>query len=1015
MELNEVETKIEEYFLSRRVDLDLTNMDLTELPESLNRLTHLKMINLYGNPLRTLPSWFSRFRQLEGLQIGGIELSDFPEVLRNLKQLKWIRIHNNLLVELPSWVGELTELTSLDLSGNQLTDLPDEIFKLKNLVYLDLGLIAGNPLKTLPESIRKLTKLEVLSANRCHIESVPAWIGELTKLKDIRLSSNKLKDLPAALGRLDALKLLNIDNNPLNPELAAANKEGIDTIKRYLRQKAEAEVVLNEAKLILIGEGTVGKSCLLGTLCGMPWEQLEDLPTTHGIRIKPVKVTESDKGTEITLNAWDFGGQRSYRPTHQLFFSAPAVYLVVWNSRQGWQQGSVKEWIKLVKHREPDSKILIVATHCSHKESQADIDRQEFWDLFGKETLIDFIQVDSKPQRYDKTKKKWIGKCKGIKELKDAIAKVAISLPEFGQSLPKKWLEVRDALKGTGEPYMSLEQVLAICRSDPQKMSEADASDFIRISHRLGHLIHYGQDPDLKDIVILKPDWLSTAMSFVLNDDETRKNHGLIKMSRLSRLWNDSSRSEEFRYASRIHPMFIALMHRFDLSYRVAGSPLGGKADGTYLIAQLVPDIKPEVDLDREWPKQLPEGFEQQVQICRIVDAKGNSVTAEGLFCRLIVRLHKFSLGREDFNKSVHWHRGLLIEDGYNGRALLEYKENNVWITVRATYPSYLLGLLTGEVEWLVEDFWEGLRCELVVPCIDPCGKQQPGLGMFEVQKLIAFRQQKAELFPCPVSGCYQAQNIDCLLKNAPIQLRTNTEFILADGFTEMRIKLTELLLQNREMNQTLVRMVSQVKNAFEGIMRTITNEGKNGPKLFSLHPIERSAFNPKGWVMKSFRVTLWCEHTQLPLPLINMNEDKGVYTIDVTHEWFSKAAPFLKALSTIMILVLPVALKAAQLFIEEDRYKEIQNQLEFSKKCAETMFKATNKLVEWSEEKDSFEIDDKGLIMAEGGVLREFQSWLKKKDPTFGDLRCVLTNRQEYLWVHDKYVNHYSSFQKLS
>jgi internalin A len=82
-------------------------------------------------------------------------------------------------------------------------------------------------------------------------------------------------------------------------------------------------VVLNEAKLILIGEGEVGKSCLLGALRGDPWE--EGRLTTHGIEIKPVKVTNSQTDAEITLNGWDFGGQPVYRPIHQLFFSAPAV------------------------------------------------------------------------------------------------------------------------------------------------------------------------------------------------------------------------------------------------------------------------------------------------------------------------------------------------------------------------------------------------------------------------------------------------------------------------------------------------------------------------------------------------------------------------------------------------------------------------------------------------------------------------------------------------------------------
>jgi GTPase SAR1 family protein len=102
-------------------------------------------------------------------------------------------------------------------------------------------------------------------------------------------------------------------------------------------------------------------------------------------------VIHTRTGQEITLNGWDFGGQRVYRPTHQLFFSSPAIYLVVWKPREGPQQGFVKEWLKLIKHREPDAKILVVATHGGPQQRQPDIDRQEIWDLFGKETVVELF------------------------------------------------------------------------------------------------------------------------------------------------------------------------------------------------------------------------------------------------------------------------------------------------------------------------------------------------------------------------------------------------------------------------------------------------------------------------------------------------------------------------------------------------------------------------------------------------------------------------------------------------
>jgi C-terminal of Roc, COR, domain len=368
-----------------------------------------------------------------------------------------------------------------------------------------------------------------------------------------------------------------------------------------------------------------------------------------------------------------------------LFFTAPAIYLVVWKPREGPQQGFVKEWITLVKHRAPEAKIIVVATHGGPRQRQPDIDRQEIWDLFGKDMVVDFLLVDSQAGQE--------GKRKGIAELKQTIARAAASLPEMGRKVPKRWEETRQALAKTGGAYLPLEQVQTLCRD--RKMDEDEAKHFVRISHLLGHLMHYEHDPLLRDIVVLKPDFLSKAVSFALDDEQTRKAHGLVSFARLGQLWDDPKRPKD-RYPVGLHRVFLRLMERYDLSYRVA-EPQQGQTDETSLIAQLVPDVRPpEAELNTAWPSGPAPGDEQQLQICRIVDAKtGQSGTAEGLFFQLIVRLHKYSLGRLNRDQSVHWQRGLVLDDTYNGRALLENVGYDVRITVRAPYPEGFLSVIT--------------------------------------------------------------------------------------------------------------------------------------------------------------------------------------------------------------------------------------------------------------------------------------------------------------------------------
>jgi internalin A len=938
-----------------------------------------------------------------------------------------LKLDDNALTTLPEWLGEFDSLQELNLSSNQLMDLPDRLCDLKRLQELNLS---RNELKTLPGALGQIGELQSLDLSSNQLTVLPESVGKLTRLRTLLLRGNPFKTLPESLGQLTYLRELNIDVTALDPELAAASEQGLLVLLNYLRAEAEGKVALNEAKLILIGEGEVGKSCLLEALRGDQW--IEGRPTTHGIEIKSIKVTNPKTGTEITLNGWDFGGQPVYRPTHQLFFSSPAVYLVVWKPREGPQQGFVKEWIKLVKHREPDAKILVVATHGGPGQRQPDIDRQEIWDSFGRDTVVDFFLVDNKPDTKNERR--------GIAKLKTAIAMVAAELPEMGRKVPTRWQKARDLLQATGSAYLPLEQVLRICREC--QMEDWEAPLFLTISHRLGHLIHYGHDPALRDIVVLKPDWLATAISLVLDDEQTRKAHGLVSFARLGALWRDPDRSIELHYEPRLHPVFLRLMERFDLSYKVAlvsdtADEIGfwqkighvfskiSKPTEEYfplhytsLIAQLVPDIRPEDDLSHVWQTKMPSGDEQQLQICRIVDKKsGQSALAEGLFYQLIVRLHKFSLGRINYDDSVHWQRGLVLDDDYNGRALLEHIGNDVRITVRAPYPERFLSVLTSEVKWLVENFWAGLRCDVMVPCVEPCGKKAPGTGLFEVQKLIESKRRSRPEYPCPV--CNEWQSIDLLLRNAPAARPISTQELLTifagikEDMSGVRQQLMsqhhEALRRFDQLDTSTQRTLSKLDDAFTGLMQALTDEAKEGPRLFSLKPVDPGFLDRPKWISTKFELTLWCERSRLPLPSLNAKGDRrGVYELSLPHEWFVKAAPFLKVLTATLTLALPVASAATKFVLDDASYKHIEKELDLGQKSIETVIKGGEGAGGWLGHRDAPELEQGEAVRAQGAILRQLHAWLKEKDPSFGGLVRVQNKRQEFLWIHPKFEEEY-------
>ncbi|MEH2461168.1 leucine-rich repeat domain-containing protein [Nostoc sp.] len=1019
--------------------LNLSNNELTQLPEAIASLTQLQNLDLSNNELMELPEAIASLTQLQNLDLSNNELTQVPEAIASLTQLQTLNLSDNQLTQLPEAIGFLTQLQKLDLSDNHLTTLPEAIGFLTQLQELDLFF---NQLMELPESTKNLTKLTVLSLSGNEFVSFPNVITSLQKLRELYVSDNKIEQLPNEFGNLTKLiKLclggkqissnalfaeevygnnltslphsftqlaqlveLNLDENPLNPELAAAYEQGLDAVMAYLRAKVEAQIVLNEAKLILIGEGEVGKSCLLGALRGDEWE--DDRLTTHGIEIKGVTVINPDSGTEIMLNGWDFGGQRVYRPTHQLFFSAPAVYLVIWKPREGPQQGFVKEWITLIKNREPEAKVLVVATHGGPGQRQPDIDRQEILDQFGKDTVIDFFHVDSKPNE-DTTH------CTGLAELKEAIARVAASLPEMGRSVPAKWQQVREFLQASDKAYLPYDDVIAICAE--QGIDKEQAELFLRISHTLGHFIHYHYDPTLRDIVILKPDWLAKAISFVLDDGMTRKRNGLVEFEHLSQLWSHPPFAGEEGYPSKLHPIFLRLMERFDLSYKVVFDP--SEPSNTTLIAQLVPDTRPEPLPN--WGEQPEDGDRQQVQICRIVDSRGQFAVAEGLFYQLIVRLHKYSLGRANYEDSIHWQRGLMLDNDYNGRALLEYVGTDVKITVRAAYPERFLSYLTEEIKWLVENFWEGLRCNVMVSCVAPCGMNTPGNGLFEVEKLIKSKKKNRDEFLCTVSGCDEWQNIDCLLNNAPTTPPPSQaigieqfRYIVKDELNVIRKDLVILDRRDQARFQSLSQeqrtILSQVDHQFAVLMQMLTDEAKDGPRLFSFKPVDPKFFDRPKWISAKFQLTLWCEHARQPLPALNPNDKKkGVYELDLQREWFTKAVPYLRILTGTLSLVLPVAASTTKFILDDTTYKAIEEQLDLGQKSIESTLKGSDMALAGKSKSDASFLEG-DAIRAQGSILRELHALLKEKDPSFGGLVRVQNKRREFLWVHPQFVDEY-------
>ncbi|MCP4549206.1 MAG: hypothetical protein GY835_22360, partial [bacterium] len=534
--------------------LHLTSNQLTSLPKIIGRLTNLQTLHLNNNRLAALPGTVGQLTNLETLSLNNNQLMSLPAAIEQLTSLKRLALNHNELASLPGAIGQLANLQILHLNSNQLTSLPETVGRLTNLQTLSLGsnrltslpeaigqltnlkklYLSGNLLVSLPGTIGQLANLAVLQLHSNLLTLLPETIGHLANLQTLYLSNNRLTSLPKSLAQLERLDRLELIGNPLNPALESAYKSGLDTLRSYLMSIEEParREELYEAKLVLVGEGGVGKTTMLKAMTGQ--EPREDEPTTHGVKIEiqPLTLPHPERdGVEIRLNAWDFGGQEVYRVTHQFFFSRRSIYLLVWEPRRGVQQCQVEDWLKLIRLRVgDDARVIIVSTHCRTGERIARIDKpvleRDFGSLIGGFHEVDSLVDD--PETGDKV---------GIAALRDLIAAAAKDLEQMGMEFNRDWRKARDELLALGTPRITYREFAAVC--ERHGLDAMATRTLAVLMHDLGYVVHYGDDERLADDVVLRPDWLTKAIGFVLEDRTTQEMDGILPDARLQEVWEN--------------------------------------------------------------------------------------------------------------------------------------------------------------------------------------------------------------------------------------------------------------------------------------------------------------------------------------------------------------------------------------------------------------------------------------------------------------------------------------------
>lgn len=126
--------------------LDLSGLEIEELPESIGNLANLETLNLSGNALHAFPKSLNNLKNLKVLNLSKNQLDSLDEGVNfsSLKQLETLNLSKNYFLEFDV-IGEapFPNLKTLNLSENVLETVPQFVkehkSKLPKLDKIDLS------------------------------------------------------------------------------------------------------------------------------------------------------------------------------------------------------------------------------------------------------------------------------------------------------------------------------------------------------------------------------------------------------------------------------------------------------------------------------------------------------------------------------------------------------------------------------------------------------------------------------------------------------------------------------------------------------------------------------------------------------------------------------------------------------------------------------------------------------------------------------------------------------------
>ncbi|XP_071142107.1 uncharacterized protein [Mytilus edulis] len=306
---------------------------------------------------------------------------------------------------------------------------------------------------------------------------------------------------------------------------------------------------------------------------------------------------------------WDFAGQKEFYATHQAFLTCNAVYLVVADMNEDISKQGISQYFADFQDVGEYVDFWFESIHC-HRT--VDDPESEHFDppiilVFTGKDKFDEEYIPKRIEKLDKQLDKVLGDQSRHHHLRDkfylsntedpddaferlrtAIFDTARIMDNWGQALPMKWILLEHLIeinKAQGTNFINFTDMINMAKHpDINILSEDELLVFLRFQHNVGNMIFF---ENIRDLIILKPQWLADAFRCLvsdrieakfhhLSDYKLLKDQGKISKSLITKLFKSKKASQFLGQQGNLHQIMekLDIIVKIDTNYYIMPSKM---------------------------------------------------------------------------------------------------------------------------------------------------------------------------------------------------------------------------------------------------------------------------------------------------------------------------------------------------------------------------------------------------------------------------------------------------------